>query len=294
MAALQSNQERQQCRSCRFLALRYARAWMQLGLGTANEKRESVMIHRAASEGYAGVADVYARGRPGYPDEALSWLREVVGLSAGRTVIEIGAGTGKFLPMLLRSGAEVIALEPVDGMRSAIESRFDVRTLAGSAENISLPDESLDAVVCAQSFHWFATANSVAEMRRVLKPGGMLGLIWNGRDTTIPWVAAVNRIVDRYEGDAPRYQSGRWRDVFPAKGFTFADERHARLLHTGSPEQVIIDRALSTSFIAALPVSQRTDVERDLRNLIDETPELHGTTEIAVPYDTLMVAYRRI
>lgn len=252
------------------------------------------MIHKAASEGYAGVADVYARGRPGYPDEALSWLRDVVGLSAGRTVIEIGAGTGKFLPMLLRSGAEVIALEPIDGMRTAIESRFDVRTLAGSAENIGLPDESIDAVVCAQSFHWFATANSVAEMRRILKPGGVLGLIWNGRDTSIPWVAAMNRIVDRYEGDTPRYQSGLWRDVFPADGFDFADERHARLLHTGSPEQVIIERALSTSFIAALPVNQRADVERELRDLIAETPELGGKFEVALPYDTLMIAYLRL
>lgn len=252
------------------------------------------MIHKAASTGYAGVADVYTRGRPGYPDEASTWLREVVGLSAGKTVIEIGAGTGKFLPLLLRSGADVIALEPVEGMRSALESQFDVRTLAGAANNINLPDESVDAVVCAQAFHWFATTEAVAEMRRVLKPGGILGLIWNGRDTSIPWVAAMNRIVDRYEGDAPRYQSGRWRDVFPAKGFVFAEERHARILHTGSPEHVIIDRALSTSFIAALPLRQRADVERELRDLIAVTPELNGKSEVALPYGTLMVAYRRI
>lgn len=251
------------------------------------------MIHKAASEGYATAADVYARGRPGYPPEALTWLRDVVGLGIGRTVIEIGAGTGKFLPLLLQTGAEVIALEPVDGMRSALESRFDVRTLGGAADRIDLPDASVDAVVCAQAFHWFATARAVAEFRRVLKPGGVLGLIWNGRDQTVPWVAAMNRIVDRHQGDAPRYQTGRWRDVFPADGFAPLGERHARNLHTGSPEHVIIARALSTSFIAALSGSQRAGVERELRELIDATPELKGKADISLRYDTLMVAYRR-
>lgn len=251
------------------------------------------MIHKAASEGYASVADVYARGRPGYPADAATWLRDVVGLRAGRTVIEIGAGTGKFLPLLLQTGAEVIALEPVDGMRAAIESHFDVRTLGGSAEKIDLPDASVDAVVCAQSFHWFATAQAVAEFKRVLKPGGVLGLIWNGRDNAVLWVAAMSRIVDRHEGDAPRYQSGNWRRVFPADGFTAMEEQHARNAHTGSPERVIIDRALSTSFIAALPAAQRGDVERELRQLIEATPELKGQAEITMPYDTLMVGYRR-
>lgn len=252
------------------------------------------MIHKAAAEGYAGVADVYARGRPGYPVEAATWLRDVIRLSAGRTVIEIGAGTGKFLPLLLQTGADVVALEPVAGMRAAIEGRFAVRTLGGAAEDIDLPDASVDAVVCAQSFHWFATAKAVAEFKRVLKPGGVLGLIWNGRDNSLPWVAAMTRIIDRHEGDAPRYQSGRWREAFPADGFVFLGERHARNSHTGSPERVIIDRALSTSFIAALPARQREEIERELRVLIEETPALHDQAEVDLPYDTVMCAYRRV
>ncbi len=252
------------------------------------------MIHDAASSGYAHAADTYVRGRPGYPPEALHWLRETVGLGPGRTALEVGAGTGKFVKLLRETGAEIVALEPVDAMRAEIERRFDVRTLGGAADAIGLPDGSVDAVLCAQAFHWFATPAAVAEMRRVLKPGGVLGLIWNGRDVSVPWVAAMAAIVDPHQGDTPRYQTGRWRDVFPAPGLVALPERHARNLHVGSPDNVIVDRVLSTSFIAALPSDRRAAVERDLRSLIDATPELRGKAEIALPYDTLMVAFRKV
>lgn len=250
-------------------------------------------VHHDALEGYSTSAETYARGRPGYPQEALHWLREVIGLRADRTVLEVGAGTGKFLPLLLETGAEVIALEPVEAMRAEMTRRFDLKLLGGAADRIGLPGASVDAVVCAQAFHWFATPEAVAEMRRVLKPGGVLGLIWNGRDTGVPWVAAMGAIIDPHEGNAPRYQSGKWRDVFPAKGFTALGERHARNLHTGSPDRVIVDRALSISFIAALPAEERAHVEGQLRRLIEETPELAGRAEISLPYDTLMAAFRK-
>ena len=251
-------------------------------------------VHHAAFEGFSTAAGTYARGRPGYPPEASDWLRNVLNLHAGKTVLEVGAGTGKFLPLLLESGAGVIALEPVDAMRIELARRFpEVKTLTGTAEQIGLPDASVDAVVCAQAFHWFATPEAVAEMRRVLRPGGVLGLIWNGRDTRVPWVAAMAAIIDRHEGDAPRYRTGKWRQVFPAKGFTTLDERHARNLHTGNPDQVIVERALSTSFIAALPAEQRSEIERQLRTLIKDTAELAGRAEIILPYDTLMAAFRK-
>ena len=77
----------------------------------------------------------------------------------------------------------------------------------------------MDAVVCAQSFHWFATREALHEIRRVLKPGGAFGLVWNLRDDSVPWVAALTRIMQPFEGDAPRFHSQKWRDVFPAEGF---------------------------------------------------------------------------
>lgn len=251
-------------------------------------------MHHAAVEGYSTSAEAYVRGRPGYPPEASSWLRDVIGLYPGRTVLEVGAGTGKFLPLLLKTGAEIMALEPIEAMRAEMARRFpQVTTLTGFADQIGLPDASVDAVVCAQAFHWFATPEAVAEMQQVLRPGGVLGLIWNGRDTRVPWVAAMAAIIDPHQGDVPRYHTGKWRQVFPAKGFTVLNEQHARHLHTGSPDQVIVDRALSISFVAALPAEQRAEIERRLRALIEDTPELAGRSEISLPYDTLMVAFRK-
>ena len=251
-------------------------------------------IHEAAAAGYQTAAATYAAGRPDYPAECETWLREVVGLGAGRTVVDLGAGTGKFLPCLRRTGARLLAVEPVAAMRDHIErANDDVTAMAGTATAIPLPDAAVDAVVCAQAFHWFATAEALAEIRRVLRPAGVLGLIWNVRDESVPWVAALTEILDAHEGDAPRYRSGAWRQVFPAEGFAFLGERHATHDHVGPAERVIVDRAMSVSFIASLPPDRKAAVMGKVRSLIAATPELAGPGDVALPYDTAMFAYRR-
>jgi SAM-dependent methyltransferase len=251
-------------------------------------------IHRS-SKGYETAAVSYVRGRPGYPPEALAWLRDVVGVGPGRTTLEIGAGTGKFMTVLRECGGTLVAVEPVEAMREQLVHDFpEVRALAGSAEAIPLPEGSVQAVVCAQAFHWFATAAALQEMGRVLVPGGVLGLIWNGRDESVPWVAELSAIIDPWEGDTPRYSTGAWRRAFPAPGFEFVGERRARNAHVGTTEQVVIQRTLSVSFIAALPAEQRAQVEREARALIARTPELAGPGEVAFPYETRMFAYRKV
>jgi SAM-dependent methyltransferase len=247
-------------------------------------------VHRAAAEGFSSSADLYVRGRPDYPPQALQWLRDSLGLGDGKTVIDLGAGTGKFTRVLLTTGARVIAVDPVSPMLDRL--RRDVpgaEAIAGDAEHIPVAPGAVDAVVCAQSFHWFSTAAAVAEIRRVLKSGGAFGLIWNQRDESVPWVAQMGRIFERYQGDAPRAPSGAWRKVFPARGFGPLHEVRFAHTHVGPPERVILDRFMSVSFIAALPAAERTDVEAQVRALIDRTPELARHSEVTVPYVT--VAY---
>ena len=251
-------------------------------------------MHHSASNGFSTAAEIYARARPGYPPEALDWLRDVLGLGPGKTVLEVGAGTGKFLPLLIETGADVVALEPVDAMRAQIAARFDVKAISGTATDINLPDGSVDAVVCAQAFHWFATPEAVEEFCRLLRPGGVLGLIWNVRDTSTPWVSAMSAILDRHVGDTPRHEDGKWREVLPTCVLAFLGERRARHFQVGSPQQVIVDRALSVSYIAALPPTMRAVIEHELRSLIEETSELRGRAEISFPYDTLMIAFGRL
>lgn len=140
-------------------------------------------IHHAAAEGYSIGSDSYVRGRPDYPPEITGWLRGSLGLHAGTTVVDLGAGTGKFTPRLLETGTRVIAVEPVPQMlRELSDTLPQVEIVAGSADAIPLPDASVDAIVCAQAFHWFATPAALAEMHRILNPGGRLGFIWNVRD----------------------------------------------------------------------------------------------------------------
>lgn len=244
-------------------------------------------IHQAAASGYTSGTSAYLRGRPSYPEPVKSWLRDTLLLGQGKSVLDVGAGTGKFIPQLLSTHAHVHALEPVDAMRAEIETGFpQVNTLAGSADNIPLPDASLDAIICAQAFHWFATPSTLAEILRVLKPGGKLGLIWNVRDETTDWVARLTDIMTPYEEDVPRYHTGQWRQIFPAPGFSALSETQFPHVHTGAPEDVIIARVLSVSFIASLPKNERANITQKIRALIANTPELAGKKTVSFPYTT--------
>lgn len=251
-------------------------------------------VHKSAAVGFAAAAEIYARGRPDYPFETIQWLRETLRLGPGKRVLEVGAGTGKFIPVLRQTGADLVALEPVEAMRQQLAAaQGDVELLAGTADAIPLPDGSVDAVVCAQAFHWFATPACVASFRRVLAPGGMLGLIWNVRDEAVPWVAALSAITDPLEGDTPRYRTGAWRRAFPAEGFEFAGEYRVAHAHHGRPQDVILGRTLSVSFVAAQPETVRQQIRAEINQLITRTPSLAGHDEVDFPYETMMFSYQK-
>lgn len=244
-------------------------------------------VHQAASDGYALASKAYARGRPDYPPEISAWLAGVLGLGDSKTVIDLGAGTGKFTRELIATGATVIAVEPVEQMLEMLHAELpSVQALEGSATCIPVPDSSADAVVCAQSFHWFATTQALDEIHRVLKPGGQLGLVWNLRDDREAWVQQLNAIVDQVEGKAPRYATGAWRRVFPAKGFGPLQEQHFSNTHSGPAEDVILNRVRSTSFIAALPEATRKHIESQVKALIASEPSLQDKEIVTVPYTT--------
>jgi SAM-dependent methyltransferase len=235
----------------------------------------------AAAAGFETDANRYARGRPDYPVEVAGWLRDKLHLGPGNSVVDLGAGTGKFTKRLVETGAAVIAVEPAAAMRAKLIEMQSVRVLDGSANAIPLPDASVDAIVCAQAFHWFATREALAEMHRVLKPQGVLGLIWNAHDNSVPWVKELSDVASVYEGDVPRFRTGRWRDVFPADGFSELHEEQFTNVQTGPVEQVVVDRMLSVSFIATLPQAERDLVADKLRAIVGAE-----RVEISVPYRT--------
>ena len=242
-------------------------------------------VHHSALDGYSAKADTYVRGRPEYPPEVDVWLRIDLALGRNQKVLDLGAGTGKFSRNLLASGASVIALDPVPAMLEQLIRRYPgIETKVGSAESLPFEDEFFDSVICAQSFHWFATRESLAEIRRVLKPRGHLGMIWNVRDESVEWVAALTKIIEPFEGDTPRYRTQKWRQMFPADGFSHLHEQQFSNEHIGTSEQVIVERILSVSFIAALRPVEQDLVASQIRELIATTPELSGETSVSFPY----------
>jgi SAM-dependent methyltransferase len=252
-------------------------------------------VHRAAATGFADGADVYAASRPAYPGEALDWLRDRIGIGPDSRVVEVGAGTGLFTRLILETGAKVLATDPVAEMLAHLAAAVPgAATAIATAEELAIAAESVDAVICATAFHWFATPQALAEFHRVLRPGGTLGLIWNVRDIEVPWVRRLSEITDRYQDDAPRQKSQAWRGVFPAPGFTPLHETAMHYDHAGTAEEVIVGRTLSTSFIAALPDDRRDALVEEVRAMIAATPELAGKHEVHFPYVTRGYDCRRI
>ncbi|MBS0418184.1 MAG: methyltransferase domain-containing protein [Proteobacteria bacterium] len=245
-------------------------------------------VHDAAQRGFTAGAASYTRGRPGYPPDIVKWLQTQVGLAPGKQVLELGAGTGKFTASLALTGAQVHVIEPVSAMLSHLrESVPAAIAMSGTAEAIGMEDRSVDAVVCAQSFHWFASSQALAEMARVLKPGGMLGLVWNVPDEEVPWVAALEAVLRPFESTAPHaYRRGTWRSVFPSEHFmplAFTEYPHS---HTGSVQRVVVERVLSLSYVAGLVPAERDGLMERIRLLLTVQPDTRGRVEIEFPYRT--------
>ena len=230
------------------------------------------MVHRSAATGFARSVEAYERGRPDYPPEALAYLQRELDLRPGRTVVDLAAGSGKLTRRLAALGCEVIAVEPVDEMRAAIGA--GIRALDGTAEAMPLPDQSADAVTVGQAFHWFDGPRALAEIERVLRPGGALALAWNRRPTESSRLhAAISEIIAPYRGDAPAHASGAWREAFVGRELSeWRHEFSQRLDADG-----LADRVGSTSFVAALDDGERERVLARVRALAGE-----GSVE--VPY----------
>jgi SAM-dependent methyltransferase len=236
---------------------------------------------------YGRAAEAYDRGRPEYPPEAVAHAVRVLGIGPGKTVVDLAAGTGKFTRLLIPSGASVIAVEPVAGMRERLAASLPTaRAVEGTAEAMPLPGASANAVTVAQAFHWFRGQEALAEIRRVLKPGGGLALIWNVRDEAVDWVSRLSELMDPHGGGAPRYHTGKWREPFAVpNGFTPLQLTCFPFTHPGTPEQVV-DRAASTSFVAGLREEVRAKLLADVRGMLRDHLQTRGLNQIPFPYIT--------
>jgi SAM-dependent methyltransferase len=185
------------------------------------------------------------------------------GIGPGRRVVDGGAGTGKFTRLRVPTGADLVAVEPVAGMRAVLTGAVPgVEVLDGSAAAIPLDDASVDVATVAQAFHWFATTEAVDELARVIRPGGWLALIWNTRAPASAWTATIEAILDRHRGDAPKFRADEPRWLAPLRDSDRFDEvRSASFPHAvPMPPEAMAARIASTSYISALPDDERAAV----------------------------------
>jgi SAM-dependent methyltransferase len=243
-------------------------------------------VHEVAQQGFGTEAETYERSRPSYPSDAVAWLVDALHIAPGATVVDLAAGTGKLTRLLMPTGADIVAIEPVDGMRHTLRTILRaVPVVGGSAEAIPISAGAVDALTVAQAFHWFDADAAFAEFGRVLRPGGRVGIIWNARDRSIDWVDQLWSIMDRVEKRAPWRDHEHWRDSAlgdrpgfgPMHAATF---HHAQML---TPD-LVVERFRGVSHVAVLPDDEREMVLAEVRVVLATHPETRGRTELAIPY----------
>jgi SAM-dependent methyltransferase len=243
-------------------------------------------IHEAA-RGFELAPKPYEIGRPTYPPDAVARLVAELGIGPDKRVVDLAAGTGKLTRLLASTGASLVAVEPVGAMRAALSAALpDVEAVAGTAEAIPLPDASVDAVTVGQAFHWFDGDAALAEIHRVLRPGGRLGLVWNVKDESVDWIEKLGGIMESYRGDAPRVASGAWKEAFDrTRLFTPLERARFSFVHEADFAAVVA-RVTSVSFIASLPPAEFARVVERVRTLLATHPETQGRTTFELPYRT--------
>jgi SAM-dependent methyltransferase len=240
-------------------------------------------VHAVAATGYGRAAETYARARPGYPPEAAPWLVTHLGT---RELLEIGAGTGKLTRLLVAAGASVTAVEPVAAMRERLAGLDGVDVVAARAEELPLPDASVAGAVFSQSLHWTDAPAALAEVDRVLVPRGHVGLVWNFRDTSVPWQAELDRLLADLRGDAPHSRDGRWQAAVAASPFAVVDQVSWCWAHDSNVRGVV-DRVLSVSYVAALDPADRGAVTTRVGELLASALGVRGDGDpVVFPYVT--------
>lgn len=247
------------------------------------------VVNKAAAEGFAQNAAVYEKSRPSYPAAAVACIVGRAGLGPGTRVIDLAAGTGKLTRLLVPSGADVLAVEPVDAMRLELVGAIPgVEAVPGTAEAIPVDDGWADAVTVAQAFHWFEAGKALREIRRVLKPGGCLVLTWNTRDRSYDWVRQFGELL--VDGDLERpydmyYDVDYAAVVAKAGGYTPVELFAIDWLQPFD-EELLVARAASVSVVGALADDEREVVLDRVRRLARTHPDLAGRDQFGFPYTT--------
>lgn len=204
----------------------------------------------------------------------------------GARVVDVAAGTGKLTRLLVAAGGDVVGVEPVAAMRAAL--RDIAPAMAGIAEALPLASASVDVVTVGQAFHWFDAPRALAEIGRVLKRDGTLALVWNQRDNRVPWVAAMTAAIHRRDPGDAYDKNEDWPGTIAASGLFAPAEQHEFEHAQDVDADLVVDRALSTSYVAAGSDETRSAVAAEVRAIVADLPP-----RFDFPHVTTMFTCRR-
>lgn len=229
---------------------------------------------------FGAAASSYADLRPTYPVEAVRWILDAARRPVAE-VADVGAGTGAFTRLLVELGLTVTAFEPDPGMLAELAARVpSVDRVVSLAEHLPLDDDSVDAVTVAQAWHWFDKPAAAREFVRVVRPGGVIGVLWNIRDDRVPWMSELSDIVAGEDSmRASRADAlAEIQAVHPA--VERADFEHAVPM---SPD-AIVGLTSTFSYVRLRPDSDV--VYAAVRELLATHPDTAGRDVVDVPYVT--------
>lgn len=235
---------------------------------------------RERARNFGSIAELYERVRPGYPAEAVAWM-----LGDAHTVADVGTGTGKLTDALLAAGRDVTAVDPDPGMLEVLAAKHPgVPTRTGTAEQLPFDDAAFDAVTFGQSWHWVDPPRGSAEVARILKPGGRLGLFWNIRDAREPWVAELADVLDHRSADELLLESGG-----PIVAEPLVFDEHAQFEWRARLDvPTLVDLAATHGFVLTASEQERRAMLDGVRALGERVADDSGVLEL--PY--LLHVYR--
>jgi SAM-dependent methyltransferase len=233
-----------------------------------------VADHETRRLSFGSVATDYDRYRPSPPPQALDWLIP----PGAQAILDLAAGTGAVTRELIGRAPRIIAVEPDERMRAVLTARCPgAEVLAGRGEAIPLPDASVDAVVISAAWHWLNPDQAVPEIRRVLRVGGVLGVMWISRDMRVPWVEEFNQLA-RESREADRRSDGapaghRRRQVsFPPGTPMSAPDEHTVEFSLPMTKDDLVGLLGTYSAVITLDPERRADFSRRVRAFLDRQP----------------------